>query len=255
MQEPVEGADTRLVLAQAEECAVAPEHIRLRHRKRHTGLAWITKNEFTCLDRPPLSGQRIDTATLYGGLADPVLEAERIEVPRLGAEVLGVQHRDPGQSVVLPPLQLHCPSPLLFGIAEDADGDVNPPAAERLVPVLWIVLTAVKKGIGARSHSDSERLRKTLKRLFRHSQRRQAGIADRNRNPGVRGVPPVGCRSDMRREPAQELTAARRIVDVQQDVRAVVRLRPIAQHRRLNFVEVNGSGTAAPVSVDCDLPA
>ena len=54
----------------------------------------------------------------------------------------------------------------------------------------------------------------------------------------------------MRREPPQELAAAARIVDVQQDVRAVVRLRPIAQHRRLNVVEVNGGGIACQIRVD-----
>ena len=49
----------------------------------------------------------------------------------------------------------------------------------------------------------------------------------------------------MRREPPQKLAAARRIVDVEQDVRAVVRLRPIAQHRRLNLVEINGGASEA----------
>ena len=49
----------------------------------------------------------------------------------------------------------------------------------------------------------------------------------------------------MWREPPQKLAAARCIVDVQQDVRAIIRLRTIAQHRRLNLVEINGGGTAA----------
>jgi hypothetical protein len=35
------------------------------------------------------------------------------------------------------------------------------------------------------------------------------------------------------------------IVDVQQDVRAIIRFRTIAQHRSLNLVEINGGGTAA----------
>ena len=81
-------ADARLVLAQAEEGAVAPEHIRLQRRNRHAGLARITEDEFTRFDGASLSGQRIDTAALDGGLADTVLVAERIEVARLGAEVL-----------------------------------------------------------------------------------------------------------------------------------------------------------------------
>jgi hypothetical protein len=52
----------------------------------------------------------------------------------------------------------------------------------------------------------------------------------------------------MRREPAQNLTTAARIVDVQQDVRAEIGLGPIAQHRRLNVVELNGDGAALEVS-------
>ena len=87
-QESVERANTRLVLAQAEECAVAPEHVRLQRRNRHAGLARVTEDEFTRFDGASLSGQRIDTAALDGRLTDTVLEAERIEVTRLGAEVL-----------------------------------------------------------------------------------------------------------------------------------------------------------------------
>ena len=49
----------------------------------------------------------------------------------------------------------------------------------------------------------------------------------------------------MRREPSQELTAAACIVDVHLDVRAVVRLRSIAQHRCLDLVQIKGHGTVA----------
>ena len=48
----------------------------------------------------------------------------------------------------------------------------------------------------------------------------------------------------MRRESPQELTAAVRIVDVQEKVRAKVRLRTIAQNGSLNVVEVYGGAMA-----------
>ena len=49
----------------------------------------------------------------------------------------------------------------------------------------------------------------------------------------------------MRREPPQELTTAACIVDVHQDVRAIVWLRPIAQHRCLDLVQIKRHGTVA----------
>ncbi len=49
----------------------------------------------------------------------------------------------------------------------------------------------------------------------------------------------------MRGESSQELTAARCIVNVNQDVRAIIWLRPIAQHRGLNFVEIKRASTVA----------
>ena len=168
-QESVERSDPRLVLAQANEGAVAPEHIRLQHRKRHTGLARITEDEFTRFDGATLSGQWIDTAALDGGLADTVLVAERIEIARLSAEVLSVQHRNAGKSVILLARQRHGAAPLFFGVAKNTDGDMNLAAAERLVPVLRIVLSAVKQDVGTRSHSHAKRLRKTLQRLLRHT--------------------------------------------------------------------------------------
>ena len=44
----------------------------------------------------------------------------------------------------------------------------------------------------------------------------------------------------MRRESPQKLTTALRIVDVEKDVRAEIRLRTMAQNGRLNVVEVYG---------------
>ena len=177
-QESVERSDSRLVLAHADEGAVAPEHIRLWHRKRHTGLARIAEDEFTRFDRATLSGQGIDTAALDRGLANTVLVAERIEVARLSAEVLNVHHRNARKSVILLPRQSHGAPPLFFAVAKDADGDMNLPAAERWVPVLRIVLSAIKKDVGTRSHSHAKSLGKALQRLLRHTQRHQAGIAD-----------------------------------------------------------------------------
>ena len=45
-------------------------------------------------------------------------------------------------------------------------------------------------------------------------------------------------------QPPQELAAGLRIVHVEHDVRAVVRLGPVAQHRRLNVVELDGDRCA-----------
>src|SRR5271166_7180946 len=51
----------------------------------------------------------------------------------------------------------------------------------------------------------------------------------------------------MRRKPLHELAAASRILDVQQNVSAVILLRSITQHRRLNLGEINGGRIAAQV--------
>ena len=48
----------------------------------------------------------------------------------------------------------------------------------------------------------------------------------------------------MRSQTAQELAAGTRVVHMEHDVRAVVRLGPIAQHRRLNVVELDGDTSA-----------
>jgi len=49
---------------------------------------------------------------------------------------------------------------------------------------------------------------------------------------------PGSGRSDVRREPAQKSPARAHIVDAEHDVRAEIRLRPVAQHRRLDLVEI-----------------
>ena len=54
----------------------------------------------------------------------------------------------------------------------------------------------------------------------------------------------------MRSQPAQELAAGLRIVHVEHDVRAVVRLGPVAQHRRLDVVELDGDGAARKVAAE-----
>src|SRR5271166_3707491 len=111
----------------------------------------------------------MDPAALNGGLADTVLEAERIEVTRLGAEVLSGQHGNTGKSLILLPRQRHAAAPLLFVVAEHGDRDMNPSGAIRLVPIVRIVLAAVQKDVGASRHSNPKRLRKALKRLLRHT--------------------------------------------------------------------------------------
>ena len=76
-----------------------------------------------------------------------------------------------------------------------------------------------------------------MKTIFRQAQCSESRIADRNRDPGVFGIPPIGGRADVRRESPQKLTTALRIVDVEKDVRAEIRLRTMAQNGRLNVVE------------------
>src|SRR5712691_8674932 len=140
--------------------------------------------------------------------------------------------------------RLHGAAPLRFGVTDDADLNVNLSATERPVPVLRMVCSVVTELLGTRSHADTKCFRKALQRVFRHVQRHQPRIADRNRDPRVFGIPPIGGRCDVRRKSSQELTAAVRIVDVQEKVRAKVRLRTIAQNSSLNVVEVDGGAMA-----------
>jgi hypothetical protein len=49
-------------------------------------------------------------------------------------------------------------------------------------------------------------------------------------------------------QPPQELATGLRILHLEHDVRAVVRLRPVAQHRRLNVVELKRDMSARNVA-------
>jgi hypothetical protein len=249
-QEPVEGADQRLVLAQADERSVAAQRVRAGHRQRHSRLARIAEDELAGLDGPSLPGQRVDPAPLDGGLTDRVPVAQRVEVARLGAEVLRHQHRDPGEPLILLLRHLHRVAPGLLGVTEHADHDVNRAAAEGLVPVLGGVRPVVPQLVGARRHTHPERLGKGSERVLRQAQRHQPGIADGGRDPGLTGLPPLRGGVDVRGQPAHELAAGPGIVHVQHDVRAVVRLGPITQHRRLDVVELHGDRAARKVTAE-----
>src|SRR5258706_432395 len=191
------------------------------------------------LDRWPLTGKGLDATTLDGRLADAVFIAERIETARLSAEVLKQQHTDAREAVILLPRRLHGAAPLSFSGTDDTDLDVNLPATERPFPVLRIVWAIVPKLLRTRSHSHLKCFGETLQRVLRHAQRYQTRIADRNRDPGIFRIPPIGGGADMRRQSPQERTTALRIVDVEENMRAEIRLRTIAQNGRLNVVEVD----------------
>src|SRR5262245_16282959 len=61
-EKTIERTDARLIFPETHVAAVATEHVRLRYGQRHAGLTGITKDEFSCLDRPALTRQRGDTA-------------------------------------------------------------------------------------------------------------------------------------------------------------------------------------------------
>ena len=56
LQEPVERADPRLVLAQPGVRAVAPQRVRSGHRQWHARLAGIAEDELPGFDRSSLAG-------------------------------------------------------------------------------------------------------------------------------------------------------------------------------------------------------
>src|SRR5258705_10449247 len=159
-QEPVKCSNPRLVFSQTNISAIAAQHVWLRHRKRHTALTWIAEDELPRFDRLPLTGKRIDATALDGGLADAVFITERVETARLSAEVLNQQDGDARKTLILLPRRLHGAAPLLLGVADDADLDVNLSATERPVPVLRIVPSVVTKLLSTRSHSHSKCFRK-----------------------------------------------------------------------------------------------
>src|SRR6266496_3453151 len=63
--------------------------------------------------------------------------------------------------------RLHGAAPLLFGIADNADLNVNLSATERPVPTLRIVCSVVTKLLGTRSHADTKCFRKASQGVFR----------------------------------------------------------------------------------------
>src|SRR6266849_3741500 len=112
-----------------------------------------SRDELPRFDRLPLTGKRIDATALDGGLSDAVFIAERVETARLSAEVLTQQDGDTRKALILLPCHLHRAAPLLFGVADDTDLDVNLSATKRRVPVLRIVRSVVTKLLSTRSHS------------------------------------------------------------------------------------------------------
>jgi hypothetical protein len=225
-----------------------PEHVRLWHWQRHTGLPGIAEDEFAGFDGSALAGQGFDAAALDGGLADGVFVAEGVEVTGLGAEVLHHQQGDAGEPLVLLARCLHGSAPLVFGFAEDADRDVDVSGTEGHFPVLRIVRSVVQELIGARSHTDAECFREALERVLRHAQRHQPGVADGYRGPGLAGLPPLGGGVDIGRQPPHEFSTGLCILHMELGVRAIVRLGPVAQHRRLDIVEFHDDGAARKVA-------
>src|SRR5262249_13480256 len=124
VEESIEGAHARLILAQTHKGPVAAEYVRLRHRQRNPGLARISEDELARPDRPSLTRQRIDVA-LDRRLVDAVFVPQRIEVPRLRTEVLYVQDLDPGEALVLLAGDSECTAPLFLRVAESGHTDVD----------------------------------------------------------------------------------------------------------------------------------
>src|SRR4029077_9461432 len=120
-----------------------------------------------------------------------VLVAQRIAVARLGAKVLHRQNADARDALVLLASDRKRAAPLLLGIAEGGDPDMDFTRAVRLVPVLRVIDSFVAKLPGARGHPDAERLRKALQRLLRKPERFKARIADSDRQPGLGRIPPI----------------------------------------------------------------
>src|SRR4029453_14544177 len=55
VEKSIEGAHARLIFAEADVSAIAPEDVRLRHRQRNAGFTRISEDELARLDRtsPP----------------------------------------------------------------------------------------------------------------------------------------------------------------------------------------------------------
>src|SRR5215475_4595187 len=107
VEESIEGAHTRLVLAQTHKGPVAAEYVRLRHRQWNPGFARISEDELARPDRPSLTRQRIDVALV-----------------RLAGDSEGT-------------------APLFLRVAEGGHTNVDLARTERGIPVLRIVDTFV----------------------------------------------------------------------------------------------------------------
>src|SRR5262249_28144756 len=123
-----------------------------------------------------------------------------------------------------------------FGIAEDAYTDVDLACAKRSIPILRVVRAFISKLLGTRRHSRTKSFRKTLQRLLRQAQCFEPGVCDTQPKPRVARIPPAGGGIDMGSQAAQKLATNVRIVHAQEDMRAVIRRRPLAKDRRLNIV-------------------
>src|SRR5262249_44277125 len=142
VEESIEGAHTRLVLAQTHKGPVAAEYVRLGHRQWNPDLARVSEDELARPDRPSLTWQRIDVA-LDRRPVDAVFVPQRIEVPRLRAEVLHEQDLDPGEALVLLAGDSECTAPLLLRVAEGGHTNVDLARTEWGIPILRIVDTFV----------------------------------------------------------------------------------------------------------------
>src|SRR5262245_36507931 len=190
-EESIERADTRLVFAEAHIGAVATEDVWPRHWQRHPGFAGIPKDELAGFDRPPLARQRVGAAALDRRLVDAVLVAQRIEITRLGAEVLHRQDADARDALVLLTSDREGTLVLFLGIAECTHADVDLARPERLVPRLRIVDAVVAELLCARRHPDAESLGEALQRVLGNAERFEARIADPDIQPSLSRVPPI----------------------------------------------------------------
>src|SRR5262249_19694067 len=207
-------------------------------RNRTPRLARTTQDELAGFDRPAVAWLRLDAATLDRRLVDAVFVPERIAIARLRAEVLYAEHADARKALVLLARNREGAAPLVLGVAEGTDTDMDLPGAERLLPILRIVEPIVAKLPCTRSHADAKRLGKAVQRFLRQPERLEARIADADLQPGRRRIPPVRRGGDMRCEPPDEFPAGPSIVDTQEYMSAVVRRRPRPENGRLDFVQL-----------------
>src|SRR5262245_36481396 len=133
-EEAIERGDARLIFAETYIGAVAAEDVWPRQRQRHPGFAGIPKDELAGFDRPPLARQRVAAAALDRRLVDAVLVAQRIEITRLGAELLHRQDADARDALVLLTSDREGTLVLFLGIAECTHADMDLARPVRIVP-------------------------------------------------------------------------------------------------------------------------